>query len=220
MLRSTSVTFVTAACVCFAIAGCSKGPVAPDSSRGSAGTLTASPDGNGTAASPNAATRDTAGVFPFAGGPDIAGASSTLVRNDGGVTMTIHTSGLVPGNAYTVWWIVFNNPAACEGGCGLDDLTRPDVRASLVYATGHVVGSDTANFGAWLGVGDTAHVLASPPSPAGPYGLEDARKAEIHLVIRTHGPADPAYLPAQISSFNGGCPPNTCTNVQASMHLP
>jgi hypothetical protein len=143
-----------------------------------------------------------------------------LVRNDGGVTMTLHTSGLVPGNAYTVWWVIFNNPSACIGGCGMDDLARPAVQASLAFATGHVVGNDVANFGAWLGVGDTGGVLSSPPSPAGPYGLLDSRTAEIHLVVRSHGSALPELLKEQISSFNGGCPPNACMNVQAAVHLP
>jgi hypothetical protein len=151
----------------------------------------------------------------------IPGAYSTLIRNDRGVTMTFHTTGLVSGNAYTVWWVIFNNPSACVGGCGEDDLTNPAVRASLVFATGHVVGNDTAaNFGAWLGVGDTDGVLPNPPSPAGLYGLENARTAAIHLVVRSHGPADPHLLPDQINSFLGGCSSNPYMNVQASIHEP
>jgi hypothetical protein len=200
------------------VAGCSRQPLAPDSIAASA---TGSAAGNGAAASANAATKDESPVFWFSNLAPVEGAYSTLVRNDRGVTMTFHTSQLVAGNAYTVWWIVFNNPAACSGGCGLDDLTNPAVRASLVFATGHVVGNDTANFGAWLGVGDTDGVLSSPPSPAGPYGLENARTAEIHLVVRSHGPANPELLPDQISSFLGGCSAsNPCSNVQASVHMP
>jgi hypothetical protein len=195
------------------VAGCSRQPLAPDSIAGS-GTGSA-------AASANAATKDESPVLWFSNHEPVEGAYSTLVRNDRGVTMTFHTSQLVPGNAYTVWWIVFNNPAACVGGCGPDDLTRPAAHASLVFATGHVIGNDTANFGAWLGVGDTDGVLSNPPSPAGPYGLEDARAAEIHIVVRSHGPADPQLLPDQINSFLGGCSvSNPCANVQASIHMP
>jgi hypothetical protein len=53
-------------------------------------------------------------------------------------------------------------------------------------------------------------------------GLVEPFKAEIHLVVRTHGPAsgDPAVLQAQLNMFNGGCPPNTCGNVQVSVHQP
>jgi hypothetical protein len=52
--------------------------------------------------------------------------------------------------------------------------------------------------------------------------LLNAKRAEIHLVVRSHGPAsaDPAVLQQQLTTFNGGCPPNTCMNVQAAPHLP
>jgi len=222
MLRKRILMLIVVPAV---IAGCSRQPLAPEAASGSAAALTASGLPN-PAASASAASKDTAPVFPFpmGSGPDIPGAYSTLIRNDAGVTMTIHTSGLVPGNAYTVWWVIFNNPAACVDGCGLDDLLDPvrsvATRVSLVFATGHVVGNDTANFGAWLGVGDLRDVLPKPPSPAGPYGLENARTAEVHLVIRSHGPADPQLLPDQINSFLDGCSTNSCANVQASAHLP
>ena len=45
------------------------------------------------------------------------------------------------------WWIIFNNPEACQDGCGLDDLFRLGVDASARFASGHVVGADgSANF--------------------------------------------------------------------------
>lgn len=45
-------------------------------------------------------------------------------------------------------------------------------------------------------------------------------RAEIHIVVRGHGPAleDPEDLKAQLTQLNGGCPPNACGNVQASLH--
>jgi hypothetical protein len=45
-------------------------------------------------------------------------ATSSLVGNDNGVAMTIHTIGLPGDIADTVWWVVFNNPAACSHGMG------------------------------------------------------------------------------------------------------
>ena len=53
-------------------------------------------------------------------------------------------------------------------------------------------------------------------------GLLRPSKAEIHLAVRTHGPAsgDPNVLQAQLGAFNGGCPPNACMNVQVSVHQP
>ena len=44
--------------------------------------------------------------------------------------------------------------------------------------------------------------------------------AEIHLVIRAHGPAlgDPETLATQLTRLNGGCPPNACADIQLSVH--
>lgn len=48
--------------------------------------------------------------------------------------------------------------------------------------------------------------------------LLDAKGAEIHFVIRTHGQAIPDLVDEQISTLNGGCPPNTCSNVLMAKH--
>jgi len=54
------------------------------------------------------------------------------------VDVRLATSGLDINAAYTVWWIVFNNPSACTGGCGADDLGNPATAASAFYAAGFV----------------------------------------------------------------------------------
>ena len=59
------------------------------------------------AASPDRTTV-TLGRIP--GGMAVEGSSSTLLRTDTGITMTIHTSGLDPHAVHTVWWVIFNNP--------------------------------------------------------------------------------------------------------------
>ncbi len=49
--------------------------------------------------------------------------------------------------------------------------------------------------------------------------LEDARLAEVHLVIRNHGQPDPSRLYAQLSSFElEGCA--ACEDVQFSVFPP
>ena len=45
------------------------------------------------------------------------GADATLQRKDDGVKVNIHTSNLIPGDAYTVWWVIWNDPSQCAGGC-------------------------------------------------------------------------------------------------------
>ncbi len=163
---------------------------------------------------------DESEVGRFADGSLVDGASSMLVRTDDGVTMTIHTSDLEPGAAYTVWWVIFNDPAMCSDGvCGMNDLLpfggSPAVMSSVVRATGHVIGNN--------GVGDfAAHLEEGNPLGQvlfGP-GLLDARGAEIHLVVRSHGQPIPGLVDEQISMFNGGCKVNTCTDVQFTIHQP
>lgn len=148
----------------------------------------------------------------------LPGGGSLLARTREGGYMSFHSSGLTPGTVATAWWAFFNQPKMCATSpCGVPDLNNPDAQPSLLLATGRVVGPDgTADFGAFRAVGDTTGAFFGP-------GLVNAMKAEVHLVVRTHGPAivdDPQTLQAQLSTFNGGCPPNTCANLQVSIHQP
>ena len=76
--------------------------------------------------------------------------------------------------------------------------------------------------------------VADPLLGAPEYGIEDARGAEIHYVVRTHGPVIPGFEYEMTHTFNGCCQlnglpddprlgpvgPNTCANLQFAMHLP
>ena len=108
----------------------------------------------------------------------------------------------LPEGAYTVWWIVWNDPSVCVDGCDGSDLRPggvPNPGAFVGRATGKVVGpTGKGNFGASLKVGDTSEVLFGP-------GLTDSRVAEVHMVVRYHGPVVPSQMPAQINSVGGGC---------------
>lgn len=166
------------------------------------------------------ATRDISNVHYFLSASLVPGAWSALERNDAGVAMTLHTTGLAPGHAVTVWWVIFNQPQYCSHGelsfhCGPGDLAilggDPRVQSSLVYAGGHVIGGGgVGDYGAHLGVRDTGGALFGP-------GLLNPRGADIHLVVHDHGPADPAIgVNDEIHSF-GVCNP-TCSDVQMSIH--
>jgi hypothetical protein len=154
-------------------------------------------------------------------GSVIPGTGTILVRTKEAVGMTLHSFGLVPGNAYTAWFGIFNNPKACATTpCTGADLANPHVRGVVLYGTGQIAGEDgTADFGAFRAVGDPT---GREESLGTAMALEKPLRAEIHLVVRSHGPAalDDADLQAQLSTFNGGCPPNTCANVQVAPHLP
>lgn len=155
------------------------------------------------------------------GGAEVPGTGSILVRTKDGVGATLHTSGLTPGHVYTLWFTVFNNPKKCATTpCSVPgDLMNPDVRGVVLSGAGQIAGDDgTVDLGAFRAVGDPSGKAEGPPATA--EALENARKAEIHLAVRAHGLVLPAMLDEQLTTFNGGCPPNMCVTVQAAPHLP
>lgn len=156
--------------------------------------------------------RETSDVFAFADEQPVDGAVATLTRTDFGVVYNIRTNGLEKGHAVTTWWVIFNNPEACAGDCSIEDLfvdfpvdltPNPAVNPAVMSGGGHVVGaSGRAAFASHLNEGQ---ITNEHPLFVGGPGLTDARGAEIHLVLRSHGPLNPEALPEQISTFGGGC---------------
>jgi hypothetical protein len=144
-------------------------------------------------------------VHYFTDNSMVSGASSKLVRTTRGVSMSIDTNDLDPGAC--------NNPIPEIGAaCGLGDFPDLDVGASVLYATGNVVDEDgEGGFAAHLKMGDTDGALFGP-------GLLDPWGAEIHILVRHHGPVIPAMMPSQIMTVGGGC--NPCTDAQAAAHSP
>jgi hypothetical protein len=122
--------------------------------------------------------------------------------------------------------MVFNHPQTCISGattetpddprCGMADMNNPAAGLSVLYAAGHVIDQDgVADFGAYLREGDTDKAL-----PGMALGLLDAAAADVHLVVRDHGPADPAMVVEQIHTF-GACNPSgleNCHDLQMSVH--
>jgi hypothetical protein len=158
-------------------------------------------------------------VVDMASGSVLPSAGSILFRNSEGVFFTFSTSGLTPGDAVTAWLAVFNNPEFCATDpCTPADFANPDVNGTLFSTGGLVIGPDgKAVYSAYRAVGD---LTGARPNFGTGNGLVKPKKAEIHLVARTHGPAnllDPAVLLQQLTMFNGGCSP-TCTSIQASVH--
>ncbi len=151
---------------------------------------------------------------------------SRLLRTDSGISINIVTTDLREGHAYTVWWVVFNNPEACAGypgPCGLADLGDPDVNATVQWGTGDVaVGTaggvakkvnKKAGASSGVALSLVAHLNEGETTPGGPLfdlpgdddGLEDAFEAEVHAIVRSHGPGVANALNDQITSFGGGC---------------
>ncbi len=183
------------------------------------------------------AIHQTVDVNEFSGALATADGAS-LVRTDSGVNMRVSTTvggelfdlfagplgvDWEVGDATTNWFVVFNDPGQCtDGVCGEDDVRAAATGANnnpqvgVHFATGHVAGSSRWRSAASLREGDVSGLVFGLP-------LVDAMTAEIHIVIRSHGPAAnlvPGELAGAIGSLNGGCAINTCGDAQAAEFKP
>lgn len=196
-----------------------------------------------------AAPKDKSTVRDFASGEVVVGSFSMLDRSTDTIATSVRTSVGADhaGDAYTMWYVIFNAPDACSGGmCGEDDVfdmapgnpffpfNEPQIKAvdiSVVWAAG-----DVANQGARLSLDGG---LTEGEVPGGPRqvvigkasdgalvplsdvtGLTDAEGAEVHLVLQSHGPAseDPAELEEQTTQFDGACNPD-CVDTHFAIHM-
>ncbi|RMF79023.1 MAG: hypothetical protein D6737_12875 [Chloroflexi bacterium] len=137
--------------------------------------------------------------------------SASLVRNANGLSMNIKASGLTPGNAVTVWWIIDNNP---------NDAIFFD---GICNAAGHIVGnSGKYNAGSHLGLNEPSEDFCMSTIVEGGPALTNPLGATVILVVQEHGP----HLTGQdlISQFNypgdplGNCNPD-CIDVGDALFL-
>lgn len=161
--------------------------------------------------------------------------TSTLVRSTDRIMASFETTNLTPGHAYTLWWIVINQPENCaDTPCGLADVGNPDTETDLLFGSGRVADeSGMATFSAVLlendGSGSINDILGLPVDVG---GLLNAQTAQVQLVLRSHGPAIAGMVNTQISSYGGGCTvffqpfeaipdvEGECGDIQVSAHLP
>ena len=144
----------------------------------------------------------------------VAGASSKIVRNDNGVTVSVSTT--VDPATYTMWMLLWNDPSQCVGSDGLVCDPAVDTMDCVLFVAGHVVGNNgTLNYTGHRRVFDSSGAI-------GPFecadGLTNPQGAAIHLIIRSHGPKLPGQVNLQISTVGGGCDVNDCADVQAAAH--
>jgi hypothetical protein len=128
-------------------------------------------------------------------------AQATLVRRPDGVSFGIRTELLRPNHAYTVWFVVINNPSACAATpcSGPDIVLNPATDSQVAYGAGHVSGGrGMAGFAGSFQAGAIEGWL-----PDG--GLWDPMTAEIQLVLNDHGTMLPAYLPEMTHTYRAGC---------------
>jgi len=139
----------------------------------------------GIAASSQGTTKTTSPVVDFATRSIVFG-ESTLTRTDHGITMHLKATG-VPAGAYSGWIPIFNPGDTVPVAAG--------------WVAGHVVGrGGQLTFSVHLNEGES--LSGHPVFPSG--SLQDARRQEIRMVVRYHGPADPGRIHEQSHTFELG----------------
>lgn len=178
--------------------------------------------------------RSTAPVLPFGSMEEVG--TSRLVRTGDAIATRTNATGLVDGHVTTLWWVVFNNPEECSHGtgganCGEPDLFVEDVQASCPYADGSIVGGNGhARFQDRLTVGETRNSCLEFFG-AEDHGLQNPEEAEVHVVVRSHGPIIPEMVPEMRSTYAGGCEDfldagtvpeekGECADLQFAVHAP
>lgn len=148
-----------------------------------------------------------------------------MARHRNGVLTVLRSDEVTPGHAVTMWFVVFNRPENCVDDCDDPDLVGRIARADLLYADGGVINGDGRHyFIGRLREGDTSASIMPELFDQPSLGLEDSRDAEIHLVLRDHGPLVPGMEEQMTTTFNGGCQglppvlgepgPNDCVDTQ------
>jgi hypothetical protein len=130
----------------------------------------------------------------------VAGASATIVRNANGVSFRLSTTQLTPGNAYTMWLVVINNPGACANTpCTAGDIFNPATHSQVRFAAGSVAGG--AGRGTFAG-----HVSEGPLTGWLPdRTFANSMGVDVHLVVNDHGPMLAEHMPGMIHTYRGGC---------------
>jgi hypothetical protein len=133
---------------------------------------------------------------------------ATLFNTGTRLTVNIVDRHLEANNAYTVWWIIFNDPSGCVDGCGGPDIFAElaTANAIVVNATGGV-SSSLGNLVVTAWIDASGATSGSGEVFAGDLATLDIANAVVHMVIRSHGPAssDADILAKQIGTLAGGC---------------
>ena len=137
--------------------------------------------------------------------------SARLIRTQDSISVSGEMAMVEEGQAYTMWWVIFNSPENCTGAnsptpetgafCGMGDFDASQLEpAGTAWGLcDGFVGSEGGTFSCTRSIsdGDTDFELS---------GITDPMNAEIHMILRTHGPAlQGAMLDAQLTSYMGGC---------------
>ncbi len=132
---------------------------------------------------------------------------ATLFASGDRPTANVIDRHLEANNAYTLWWVTFNDPSGCIDGCGGADVFAELESAQVVLM--NATGGTSTHLGnlvvsAWIEADGTSS--GSGQLLAGELASLDLDAAEVHI-IRSHRPAseDADILEKQLQTVDGGC---------------
>lgn len=153
-------------------------------------------------------------VISIASGETLSDSSASIKRrvNENRLDITLNTFA-TPSDVYTLWLCGFDAPDQCASNpCSLDELVNGVGESFCQWADGDIARNTNGNL-RFRGSSDlTTEVILGD-------GMDNIAGAELHLVVRTHGQPIISELGAMLTTFNGGCPPNTCTDEQVAIIL-
>ncbi len=139
---------------------------------------------------------------------------SRLMRTKAGIGFDVETSGLIPGNAYTVWVFIDESSASLPGPPGAEAF---EIRLSV--NGGFATPSGTQRFSGFVRAGDLPPVNGTSVLAVDDGSFDDPRDANISFVVRAHGAPVAGSEYEQTNFINGGCGPNTCVTIQHAVHV-
>ena len=98
----------------------------------------------------------------------VANSEAILDRLDYGLAIRVSTTDLIPNNASTLWWSIYNFPENCtDGACGTDDVLLTDADGAVIITDD---GLPPVNLPQWEAVGIYVHRAIGPMgwSPTSP----------------------------------------------------
>ncbi len=138
---------------------------------------------------------------------DILG-STTIDRFEDKISINMNTSNLISGHVYNLVVITVDKPEKCQTSpCTYQDWNNLQsvIRAVGFFMTSWVAAGSTHTYGSSIKENDVTTIptlLGGGTDDFG--GLQDALKAEVHIFIRSRGPALPDTQ-QQLQTFYGDC---------------
>lgn len=160
-----------------------------------------------------------ANFHDFPGGTIDQPSAGTLTRTKQSIHASLALSGLDLGTSYTIWWIIWNDPANCAASpCGLGDLGVAG--NAIIYAAGFVTAeSGAANIRADLVAGKLPDGMFVHEAFPGQLRRGNGFRVEAHMLLQSHGSIWPGNVDIQITEDGGACNP-ACVGQQAIAFLP